>query len=269
MALSLLDQFGPAQRQAAGAAVGMNTQPGQKPMTDTLPASMGPQRPTSNQPLFGSLQAQQYGQQNAAQLQQSLNDTAAQNAKLHEAYQDPSKNPAAAFQRIIGTSEDFYNQQSGESAMDRMLREQLMQRASGQNQPYDATTIGALKTGANEQAAQAQMVNDQRAQANLAERGFKPGDPGYQAAMARSQLQRQQSNQQAALGINQQANLANYTAQGQALAQAGGYTNDQYNRQAGALDRLQKNYNQVSVNDLGTAKRYQVPSYADYMKGKQ
>lgn len=266
MALSLLDQFGGSQKQAAG-AIGMNTKPGQQKLTANLPAGMGPQRPT-RAGVFGSLQGQQYAQQDAARLQQSLNETAAQNQRMQEAYQDPSKNPAAAFQRIIGTSEDFYNQNAGESPMDKMMREQLMQRISGQQQPYDAATIGALKTGANEQAAQAQMVNDQRAQASLQERGFSPGDPGYQAAMARNQLQRQQANQQASLGINQQANLANYNAKGQAIGQASGVTNDQYNRQAGALDRLQKNYNQVTVNDLGTAKRYQVPSYSDYMRNK-
>ena len=251
MALSLLDQFGAAQKQAATPA----------------PRPVMPQQ-QARQPIFGSLQAGQYQQQQAARNQQTQDSVAASNAKLQQAYQDPSKNPAAAFQRIIGTSEDFYDQNAGESPMDKMMRDQLMQRISGQKQPYDAATIGALKTGANEQAAQAQSVNDQRAQASLQERGFKPGDPGYQAAMARNQLQRQQANQQASLGINQQANLANYNAQGQAIGQASGVTNDQYNRQAGALDRLQKNYNQVTVNDLGTAKRFQVPSYSDYMRNK-
>lgn len=259
MALSLLDQFGGSQKQAAA-----NAQTAQQKLAalQARPVAM----PGAGSGTFmGDPRWKDY-QKNQSAINQAK--TEVQNQGLYKAYQDPSKNPTAAFQRILGTSEDFYNQNAGESPMDKMMREQLMQRISGQQQPYDAATIGALKTGANEQAAQAQSVNDQRAQASLQERGFSPGDPGYQAAMARNQLQRQQANQQASLGINQQANLANYNAKGQAIGQASGVTNDQYNRQAGALDRLQKNYNQVTVNDLGTAKRFQVPSYSDYMRNK-
>lgn len=255
MALSLLDQFGGSQQQAVrqNTAAQRNLADVQYQRRLTQPSGM---MATPGQ--FAAYNAQQ----NA--LRQASNQ--AMDAELGMQYQDPSRNPQAAFQRILGTSEDFYNQNSGESAMDSMLREQLMARVSGQQQPYDATTINALKTGANEQAAQAQMVNDQRAQANLQERGFKPGDPGYQAAMARSQLQRQQANQQASLGINQQANLANYNAKGQAIGQASQVGNEQYQRQAGALDRLQRNYNQVSNKDLGTAPQFKVPSYSDYMR---
>jgi hypothetical protein len=84
----------------------------------------------------------------------------------------------------------------------------------------------------------------------------------------RNQLSRQQANQAASLNINQQANLANFNAQGQALGQAGAYQSDAYQRQAGALDRLQRQYDKVSLNDMGTSKRFQIPTYAD-MQRKQ
>lgn len=256
MALSLLDQFGGSQAQARQDLAGA-----QRRLSDLQRKPFQLKQPSG---LMASPQdfAAFNAQRNA--MTGARNDV--YDAEANIQYQDPSRNPQAAFQRILGTSEDFYNQQSGESPMDKMLREQLMQRVSGQQQPYDATTINALKTGANEQAAQAQMVNNQRAQASLEERGFKPGDPGYQAAMQKNQLARQQANQQAALGINQQSNLANYNARGQALSQAGQMQNDQYQRQAGALDRLQRNYNQVSNRDLGTAPQFRVPSYSDYMR---
>lgn len=255
MALSLLDQFGGSQQQAAS-----QNQAAQRRLTQMQA------RPQMRAPSGLMASPEDFAKFNAQRNAMTVAQNEASDAELGMQYQDPSRNPQAAFQRILGTSEDFYNQQSGESPMDKMLRDQLMQRVSGQQQPYDATTINALKTGANEQAAQAQMVNDQRAQANLQERGFKPGDPGYQAAMARNQLARQQANQQASLGINQQANLANYATRGQAIGQASSVGNEQYQRQAGALDRLQRNYNQVSNRDLGTAPQFKVPSYSDYMR---
>lgn len=257
MALSLLDQFGGAQADA------------RKRLSAVQEAQQQPFRLPNYEPsanAIGSPYARQLWESGQRQKEDVRRFNELNEAESAAAYQDPSRNPAAAFQRILGTSEDFYNQQGGSDPMDAMLREQLMARASGQNQPYDARTINALKVGANEQAAGAEMANNMRAQQSLEQRGFNPGDPGYQAAMARNQLSRQQANQQASLGINQQANLANYQAQGQALSQADAYKTSQAGRQAGALDRLQKNYNQVSVNDLGTAKRFQVPSYSDMMR---
>jgi hypothetical protein len=217
---------------------------------------------------FAFAGTQRRADENAAANQRTRQSVQDYNAQLAIALTDPGRNPFAAFQRNIGTSEDFYNQQSGESPMDRMLREQLMARAGGQSQPYDARTINALKVGANEQAAAAEMANNQRAQANLEQRGFKPGDPGYEAAMSRNQLARQQANQQASLGINQQANVANYNAQGQALGQMGAYQSDAYKRQAGALDRMQRQYDKVSMRDMAS-QNWKVPSYADMMKGNK
>lgn len=252
MALSLYDQFGAARQKA------------QAPVQSTYNPA-----PMQRQTMFGGLQSIRSGQQAAAQAQAAQAQAAQRNAQMRVMETDPGRNPFAAFQRNIGTSEDFYNQQSGQDPMDAMLREQLMARASGQNQPYDARTINALKVGANEQAAAAEMANNQRAQQSLEQRGFKPGDPGYEAAMSRNQLARQQANQQASLGINQQANVANYNAQGQALGQMGGYQTDAYNRQAGALDRLQRQYDKVSMNDMGTASRFRIPTYADMMRGNK
>jgi hypothetical protein len=304
MALSLEQQFGPARRQAQ-AAVGMNTKPQQLQLSANLPSDMLPQRPTRQglsvndqfgaarqqaeqgvaglqrrqqaqrqaaspmRPgIFGVFGQQRMVEQNEAANRATRNAIDMDNAQRRVYETDPGRNPFAAFQRNIGTSEDFYGQQSGQDPMDAMLRQQLMARASGQNQPYDARTIGALKTGANEQAASAEMANNMRAQQLLEQRGFKPGDPGYEAAMSRNQLARQQANQAASLGINQQANVANYNAQGQALGQMGGYQTDAYNRQAGALDRLQRQYDKVSMNDMGTASRFRIPTYADMMRNK-
>jgi hypothetical protein len=258
MAISLYDQFGGARQQAQAGLTATQEriarQPQQQPFNPLRSSAFA----------MSGAQRREFEDRGQA-IQNAQNRVDLQNAQLRINQTDPTRNPFAAFQRIIGTSEDLYNRQSGEDPMDRMLRDQLMARASGQNQPYDARTINALKVGANDQAGAAEMANNQRAQQSLEQRGFKPGDPGYEAAMSRNQLERQRANQQASLGINQQANVANYQAQGQALGQAGGYQTDMFNRQAGAMDRLQRNYNQVTKNNLGNTSMYQIPSYADMM----
>jgi len=256
MALSLYDQFGSARQKAQGQLSSAQAQVAAQPQA-TAPKMWGV-----------SKTYQEMANERAARNQQVVQQSQLNNAQQQYQATDPGRNPFAAFQRNIGTSEDFYNQQSGQDPMDQMLRQQLMARAGGQSQPYDARTINALKTGANEQAASAEMANNQRAQQSLEQRGFKPGDPGYEAAMSRNQLARQQANQQASLGINQQANVANYNAQGQALGQMGGYQTDAYNRQAGALDRLQNQYNKVDIRDMGTESRFRIPTYADMTRSK-
>jgi hypothetical protein len=100
--------------------------------------------------------------------------------------------------------------------VDAMVLKALQARASGASQPYDATTRSAMFTGQSEMAAAA-MQNQ------LANLHGNPSDPSYQAQLTALQGQRQQALQGARLGIDQQANLANYNAQGAALGQTGAF----------------------------------------------
>lgn len=256
MALSLLDQFGGSQA-AAQKQLGTATQDAQKAKNSFS------QFKSSNRPSGLTFDDSYWKKYNKLSMDANQAANSQLQAQNNVTAQDPSQNPAAAFQRILGTSEDFYNQASGSNAMDQMLQQELMKRVRGGG-PYDATTINALKTGANEQAAAAEAANNQAAMQSLEARGFKPGDPAYQAALSRNREQRQKSNQAAGLNIAQQANVANYNAQGQNLSQMQGYNTDQQSRQLAAMQNLQRNYNQVSAKDFGSG--YNLPNYLSLMK---
>ncbi len=132
--------------------------------------------------------------------------------------------------------------------VDAMVLQALQRRASGADAPYDETTRNAMFTGQSEMAAAA-MQNQMG--------GIRgaPTDPSYQAQVAALQDQRQRSLQSARLGIDQQANLANFSARGQALGQTGAF-NQSHN--AGITD---------AQRHLGTALERQNFATADEIYG--
>lgn len=128
-----------------------------------------------------------------SQQQANLSNQAAANQAAIAAG-DPSRSPGAALNRIIGIGEQEY-QGAVSNPVDNMLMAELSKRVSGQNVPYDATTVNALKTGAAEQSAAGEAANNRAAMASLEARGFTPADPAYQAALQANQAQRQGANQ--------------------------------------------------------------------------
>lgn len=134
--------------------------------------------------------------------------------------------------------------------VDAMVLKALQARASGASQPYDATTRNAMFTGQADMAAAAMQNQLGHLQGN-------PSDPSYQAQVSELQGQRQQALQSARLGIDQQANLANYNAQGTALGQTGAF-NQSHN--AGITD---------AQRYLGDSLKQQNFATADEIYGRQ
>ncbi len=100
--------------------------------------------------------------------------------------------------------------------MDEAIKAQLMQRISGASMPFDQATKDAHFTAASDQAAATAQAQAGRLRGN-------PADPSYQAQVREIEAGRAQAGQQARLGVDMQANLANYDARGQAMAQGGSW----------------------------------------------
>lgn len=215
----------------------------------------------SYNPIYQQAYDQAHAQANAARSQQAQADASLASLQA----QDPTTNPGAAGQRLFGLGEGFRNEQYT-NPIDQMLMEQLTQRVSGNAVPYNAETINALKTGQNEMGAAAEANRNATAMASLEDRGFKPGDPAYQAALARNQLSRQQGNQSAALNISQQANLANYNARGQAMSQMAAQNENQQARRAAATSNLINLYGKVG-NTTTEQRQLRMPTYQQYIGG--
>jgi len=134
---------------------------------------------------------------------------------------------------------------------DQFIRQALQQAAGGQGGPYDATTRNAMFTSAMEGSghdAQVQSIMESAAQ-----RGMDPNDPSVQAALRRAQDGQAQSAQRARLGIDLEANRANYSAQQSAVDRLGGYNMDRQAQQTSAEDRLRDMlWNEgINKNDAG------------------
>lgn len=140
------------------------------------------------------------------------------NAGSGAAGNDPASQAQRAHDELFGLARGRLSDLRGDSA-DQMVLNSLMQRSGSDAGPYDKTTVNALLTGASGQARQAERSQ----MAQLGRGGLSVMDPAYQSAAREIQAQRQIANQQANLGIQQQANLANYAARGQALGQLGGF----------------------------------------------
>ena len=108
---------------------------------------------------------------------------------------------------------------SGNSTDD-MLRQALMERAGAGAGPYDEATRNALMTQASDTAGQVAL----NARGHI---HGSAGDPSVIAANNEADARRLATIQGAQLGINTQANVANYNARGQALGQLAGYEQNQ------------------------------------------
>lgn len=86
----------------------------------------------------------------------------------------------------------------------------------GQNLPYGSANIGAMKSQASDQAAQAEAANNQRATGAAVRGGASANDPSLQGVLASNQQGRQGDIQRADQAIDAQANQANFAAQMQA-----------------------------------------------------
>lgn len=102
------------------------------------------------------------------------------------------------------------------NSIDDMLLQALQERSGKDAGPFDATTRNALMTQASDAAGQAMLNAKGRISGSA-------GDPSVMAANNEADARRAQALQQAQLGINTQANVANYDARGQALGQLGSY----------------------------------------------
>lgn len=144
---------------------------------------------------------------------------------------------------------------TGSNATDQYLLRELRGRASGGG-PYDQRTQNALFTQAAEDAAAAER-------AQLRGMGGSATDPSNQAAMAEAAARRQATVQGAHLNIAQNANVANYNAQGQNLGQLAGVNQAQQQVQGNAVQNL--------VDLLAREQRAEqmpgVPSYQQYAGG--
>lgn len=105
---------------------------------------------------------------------------------------------------------------NNKNPIDQMVLQALQDRSGPDAGPFDATTKGALMTQASDAASQAMLNAKGHIQGSA-------GDQSVIAANNEADARRSQAIQQAQLGINTQANVANYDARGQALGQLGGY----------------------------------------------
>lgn len=219
-------------------------------------------RPGTAYDMYRKMQMQQMGQQQQAALSGAVANS-------------PEAQAAANRQKLYGLAEGRLGELKGDPT-DALVLQQLTARASGSQNPYDETTRNALLTGQSDQAAQA-AANQQ---AQLDRSGLRATDPAYQSRLAEIQAQRQQSNQQANLSINQQANVANYGAQQQALAGLGSYNmshnaaitdqgrylgslyqQEQFRNESAPIQQALPNFQQYSQYQAQPQQSYQVPQY--------
>jgi hypothetical protein len=135
------------------------------------------------------------------------------------------------------------------NGVDDLLRQGLMERAGAGAGPYDAATRAALMTQASDTAGQVALNSRGRIHGSA-------GDPSVMAANNEADARRLATIQGAQLGINTQANVANYSARGQALGQLAGYQNNQQDfglRQAMANNQA----NQTAYANNVNAQRWQ------------
>lgn len=121
---------------------------------------------------------------------------------------------------------------------DALIRQRLQEATQSGAGPYDATTRNAMFTNAMESSgadAQAQSIVE-----SAARRGMRPDDPSVQAALRRAQDQQAQGAQRARLGIDLEANRANYGAQQSALNRLGDYNQSRQGQIQSAEDRLRE-----------------------------
>ncbi len=160
--------------------------------------------------MGGQMDAYQARQQ---QLQSKLQSLAQQ--------QQASVNTAAVANDPVQKAKDeMYGLARGavttKNPIDQQILAMLQERTGADAGPFNTATRNALMTQASDAASQAMLNAKGRINGSA-------GDPSVMAANNEADARRSQAIQQAQLGINSQANVANYDARGQALGQLGGY----------------------------------------------
>lgn len=118
--------------------------------------------------------------------------------------------------------------------VDQEILAALRARATGQDVPYNETVINALFGQQAEMNAQSQRNELDRIRAA----GGSVTDPSYQAQLRAAQARSDANMQRARMGVDTQANLANYDARGRALGQTGAFNQLRNQGITSAEDRL-------------------------------
>lgn len=148
----------------------------------------------------------------------------------------------------------------GSDPTDQFIMERLRAAAGPGGGPYDATTRNAMFTQQASMAGHAAGNEGNQILQQAAERGLSADDPAVQAALRRTQGGQAQAAQRARLGIDLEANRANYGAQQAALGQLAGARAQQRGEQTSAEDRLrQMLMNEAFRSGAGA------PDYTDYI----
>lgn len=129
---------------------------------------------------------------------------------------------------------------AGTDPTDQFIMERLKAAAGPGGGPYDATTRNAMFTQQASMAGHAAGNEGNQILQQAAERGLSADDPAVQAALRRVQGGQAQAAQRARLGIDLEANRANYGAQQAALGQLAGVRAQQRGEQTSAEDRLRQ-----------------------------
>jgi len=135
---------------------------------------------------------------------------------------------AAGRKEAYGLARGAVNDQN---PIDQQILAMLQSRSGADGGPYNQATRNALMTQASDTAGQVALNARGRIQGSA-------GDPSVMAANNEADARRLQSIQQAQLGINSMADVANYNARGQALGQLGSYNQQMQGNKADARNNL-------------------------------
>jgi hypothetical protein len=125
--------------------------------------------------------------------------------------------------------------------LDALISTNLQQMISGANAPYDSATTNSLITGATQGNADAAGAQYRSLLDDYVAGGGNPNDPAIQAERRSIENNRLGRNQDAQLGILQNANVQNYNARRGAMAQGAGFNsarNSAITNQANYLGNL-------------------------------
>lgn len=130
---------------------------------------------------------------------------------------DPSKMPFQNGAPSYGASQaGAASYQGGQMGASSYNPSTMMASTIGGGTPYDATTINAMMTQQGQAAAGGEAASNQMLMDTLAANGGNANDPSLRAAMQENLTNRNNMVSNARLGIDTQANLANFNANRQA-----------------------------------------------------
>jgi hypothetical protein len=199
------------------------------------------------------------GQMDAYQARQQ--QLMSQLRNLSQQQQAMQNTTAAANDPVQKAKDEMYGLARGavttKNPIDQQILAMLQERTGADAGPFNAETRNALMTSASDAASQAMLNAKGRINGSA-------GDPSVVAANNEADARRSLAIQQAQLGINTQANVANYDARGQALGQLGGYNQ--------AVQRNQTDNERYLMGLLSQESQYRsdgqptggIPSYTQY-----